>query len=115
MLVTQLLSGDGHVRCPVAQVFVDVFGGVPDPGSLLGDDAKAEIAVSVAPDRRAPGVPWNHRTKGPSVVSNPPQLMKGLLTVDECPCVVCSAALGASDARRMCLVRPDIDPDHVHS
>jgi hypothetical protein len=41
--------------------------------------------------------------------------MKGLLTVDECPCVVCLATLGASDARRMCLVRPDIDPDHVHS
>jgi hypothetical protein len=52
MLVTQLLSGDGDVRCPVAQVFVDVFGGVPDPGSLQGDDAQAEIAGSVAPDRR---------------------------------------------------------------
>jgi hypothetical protein len=41
--------------------------------------------------------------------------MKGLLTVDECPGVVCLATLGANEARRMCLVRPDIDPDHVHS
>jgi hypothetical protein len=28
---------------------------------------------------------------------------------------MCLAILDASDARRMCQVRRDIDPDHVHS